>query len=118
MPAAISLGLLLLETLFLIAKLPETKGYKVGEVSNAKRAQPSMPEPKDVFEDREQKLQRLKDVTHLHGYFLLFFSGVSVFTSFSFDDLADLILGRIHIDFPDLRHLLRFQRIQRQTAQL
>ncbi|OXC70327.1 hypothetical protein AYX13_01239 [Cryptococcus neoformans] len=82
MPAAISLGLLLLETLFLIAKLPETKGYKVGEVSNAKRAQPSMPEPKDVFEGREQKLQRLKDITHLHGYFLLFFSGAEFTLTF------------------------------------
>lgn len=81
MPAAISLGLLLLETLFLAAKLPETKGYKVEEVSNANPEQPSVPEPKDIFEDKEQKVQRLKDMTGLHGYFLLFFSGVSAFTS-------------------------------------
>lgn len=82
MPAAISLGLLVLETLFLAVKLPETKGYKVEEVPNTSFDQPSVPE-RNVSERREQKVQRLKDITRLHGYFLLFFSGVSIFT-FSF----------------------------------
>lgn len=83
MPAAISLGLLVLETLFLAVKLPETKGYKVEEVPNTSFDQPSVPERNNVSERREQKMQRLKDITRLHGYFLLFFSGVSIFT-FSF----------------------------------
>ncbi|KIR55358.1 hypothetical protein I315_01944 [Cryptococcus gattii Ru294] len=81
-PAAISLGLLVLETLFLAVKLPETKGYKVEEVRNTSSDQPSVPERNNISEGREQKVQRLKDITRLHGYFLLFFSGAEFTLAF------------------------------------
>ncbi|ODN97482.1 hypothetical protein L198_04049 [Cryptococcus wingfieldii CBS 7118] len=84
MPAAISLALLVLETLYLAAKLPETKGYKLEQAKAEQKegeAAAFIPEPKDVVE-KMGSLDKLKDCTNLHGLFLLFFSGAEFTLTF------------------------------------
>jgi hypothetical protein len=76
-PAAISVGLLLLETVYLAIKLPETKDYKKSQQLEEKPAM-GVNEGK-VKESVEVRRQRLKKLGRLHGFFLLFFSGVSGF---------------------------------------
>lgn len=68
-PAAISLVLLVLETLYLLVKLPETRTWAKKGIVQAKE-----PKAKASVEDR---LTRLKQLGRAHGMFLFFFSGVS-----------------------------------------
>ncbi|WVQ74631.1 hypothetical protein IAR50_004232 [Cryptococcus sp. DSM 104548] len=83
MPAAISLVLLLVETLYLVAKLPETKDYKHEQAKAEKEggAAAFIPEPKDVWETMGNS-DKLRDYTNLHGLFLLFFSGAEFTLTF------------------------------------
>ncbi|KAJ9122792.1 hypothetical protein QFC24_004223 [Naganishia onofrii] len=74
-PAAISVGLLLLETVYLAIKLPETKDYKKSQQLEEKPTM-GVNEGK-VKESVEVRRQRLKKLGRLHGFFLLFFSGVA-----------------------------------------
>ncbi|WVN90751.1 uncharacterized protein L203_105994 [Cryptococcus depauperatus CBS 7841] len=79
-PAAISLVLLLLETLYLAIRLPETKGFK--NTKESQQGSTDAVENKSHDESKEQKLRKLKDITNLHGYFLLFFSGAEFTLTF------------------------------------
>jgi hypothetical protein len=74
LPAAISLGFLIVETIYLAVKLPETKGWKKAEdgVPGEKGGKAEVP-----VETTQSRLKRLQAVGRLHGLFLLFFSGVS-----------------------------------------
>lgn len=72
-PAAISLGFLVTETLFLIARLPETKAWRKQDatpvtVSNATTSGKA---------STAVRLDRLRIIGWYHCAFLLFFSGVS-----------------------------------------
>lgn len=69
-PAAISLLLLILEVAYLAAKLPETKGWRKTDPDAESKTYPT------VTESVEARLARLRAIGRLHGYFLLFFSGV------------------------------------------
>jgi hypothetical protein len=71
-PAAISLAFLVVETLFLITKLPETKDWKK-QPEDVARGQS---EKKVVKDTAETRLARLRKVGWYHCAFLLFFSGV------------------------------------------
>jgi hypothetical protein len=74
LPAAISLGFLVVETIYLAVKLPETRSWKKTEntSSGSEASKSSIP-----LESTDNRLARLKAVGRLHGLFLLFFSGVS-----------------------------------------
>lgn len=69
-PAAISLGLLVIETLYLAARLPETRNWseKQVEKGDVKAAVP--------VDSVDARLRKLRAMGRLHGLFLLFFSGV------------------------------------------
>jgi hypothetical protein len=70
LPAAISFGLLLVETIYLAARLPETKAWTKTEPEQKEGS------PVVVKESVESRLGRLRTAGTLHGLFLLFFSGV------------------------------------------
>ncbi|RXK40407.1 hypothetical protein M231_02240 [Tremella mesenterica] len=80
-PAAISLGLLLLETTYLAFKLPETKTWRRDNPTN-KPSDTSKP-----VESVTHRLKRLKALGRLHGLFLLFFSGAEFTLTFLTYDL-------------------------------
>ncbi|ORX36509.1 major facilitator superfamily domain-containing protein [Kockovaella imperatae] len=82
LPAAISLVFLIVETLFLAARLPETKSWKKETSANA--ASESAPIP---VEAADQRLKRLNTIGWLHGIFLLFFSGAEFTLTFLTYDL-------------------------------
>mgnify|MGYP006876498297 CR=1 FL=1 len=73
-PAAISVGLLVLETVYLIINLPETKDYKKSRQAVVEDEARHTETVKESFEIRRN---RLKKLGRLHGFFLLFSSGVS-----------------------------------------
>jgi hypothetical protein len=88
LPAAISLVFLVVETIYLAVKLPETRGWKkVDDQSTT-----GSTEKATAVESTQSRLDRLKAVGRLHGLFLLFFSGVS-----------DLTILRLYADFRDYR---------------
>lgn len=73
LPAAISLGLLVVETLYLALKLPETRDW------SEKQAEKGVSDAKpitSVVDSVEARLRKLRAMGRLHGLFLLFFSGV------------------------------------------
>ncbi|WVQ79092.1 hypothetical protein IAT38_001186 [Cryptococcus sp. DSM 104549] len=91
LPALLSLALLLVETLYLAIVLPETKGFKAPETEPvvAKEGEkvdgvqsPAATETKAGAETPASKLRRLKEITNLHGYFLLLFSGAEFTLTF------------------------------------
>jgi hypothetical protein len=88
-PAGITLALLLIETTYLATSLPETISW---------RKKDDKPVNKEVAERDSAvvRRQRLNAAGKLHGAFLLLFSGVSLHI------WTELILGRVHIDFPHL----------------
>jgi hypothetical protein len=98
-PAAISVGLLVLETVYLAFKLPETKDYKKSRQVVEKDAGRREEAVKESFEVRRNRLRKLG---RLHGFFLLFFSGVSrrkwCRTRLG---LTTVITGRVHFDFSE-----------------
>jgi len=73
-PAAISIGFLVVETLMLIVKLPETRNWKKTAVTSAGGDKRKAEVQRDSAESR---LTRLKMIGWYHCAFLLFFSGVS-----------------------------------------
>lgn len=75
MPAAISLAFLVAETVYLIVKLPETKGWeKTEEKADYLKSKVEEVSPRDSAPVR---VDRLKMIGWYHFAFLLFFSGVS-----------------------------------------
>ena len=77
LPAAISLVLLLAETLYLAIRLPETRHWrKTGDAVEQRTAEKGS---KEVKESVDSRLARLRAAGRLHGLFLLFFSGVRLF---------------------------------------
>lgn len=72
----VTLALLVIETAYLAACLPETRWYKEGkeEEKNDKKVEPTGP-PR-TFAERQS---RLKELQWIHLWFLYFFSGLSVF---------------------------------------
>ncbi|OCF75012.1 hypothetical protein I204_03860 [Kwoniella mangroviensis CBS 8886] len=86
LPATISLVLLLVETLYLAVKLPETKGWKK---SQDKSEEDEKKETKDSQTEltAEERLRKLSLVGRLHGLFLLFFSGAEFTLTFLTYDL-------------------------------
>ncbi|KAJ6539461.1 MFS, DHA1 sub-family [Mycena capillaripes] len=88
-PAAITLVLLILETLFLILALPETRGKRMVQQPTEKPtngASPSKPVRKASV---EQRLRILKTLRLLHFLFLGIFSGVEFTLTFLTFDLFD-----------------------------
>ncbi|WVQ64936.1 uncharacterized protein L199_003106 [Kwoniella botswanensis] len=86
LPATISLVLLLVETLYLAAKLPETKGWKISQDTTEEN------EKKDTKDSQiklsaEERSRKLGFVGRLHGLFLLFFSGAEFTLTFLTYDL-------------------------------
>ena len=73
LPAAISLGLLVLETVFLAVRLPETRSWK-GRPTASKEDRSGSEHHAEPINER---LKRLNIIGWVHGIFLLFFSGVS-----------------------------------------
>lgn len=75
-PAAVTLGLLTIETIFLALYLPETRWWKEGQedTDDAKVSAETAVAGRTL----EQRLQRLKDLQWLHLGFLFFFSGESL----------------------------------------
>jgi MFS family permease len=80
-PAAITLVLLVLETLFLILALPETRGKRMVQPIEkpANGASPSKPAKKASV---EQRIRILKSLRLLHFLFLGVFSGVEFTLTF------------------------------------
>ncbi|KAL7419582.1 hypothetical protein Q5752_005494 [Cryptotrichosporon argae] len=77
-PALITLVLLILETVYLAAKLPETRWTpKAKDAAEKKRA----------AESAETRLRRLRALGRIHGLFLLFFSGAEFTLTFLTYDL-------------------------------
>ncbi len=87
LPAALSLALLVTETVYLSYGLPETKDWKRDHpVQEASELNPNRKASTETDaaqretkrkEDVERRIRKLKVVGRLHGLFLLFFSGVS-----------------------------------------
>ena len=75
-PAAISIGLLLAETAYLAAVLPETRGWQRSSEEKPSTEGQSGSSVK-TSESIETRLARLSAIGQTHGLFLLFFSGVS-----------------------------------------
>jgi len=74
LPAAISLGFLVLETGYLALRLPETRSWKPQQPSGGSQSHYTQAiSSKGTVSDR---LARLKALGFLHGLFLLSFSGV------------------------------------------
>ncbi len=67
--------LLVAETLYLAARLPETRGWI--QASDSTDVNGSAEGKLRVKETAEKRLARLSAIGQLHGFFLLFFSGVS-----------------------------------------
>lgn len=70
-PAAITLVLLIVETIYLVSALPETKID--GPASRRREGKED-----SVRDSAQSRLRRLAAIGRLHGLFLLFFSGVGV----------------------------------------
>ncbi|KAJ7929897.1 major facilitator superfamily domain-containing protein [Mycena leptocephala] len=87
-PAAITLVLLVLETLFLILALPETRGKRMVQPVEkpANGASPAKPAKKASV---EQRIRILKSLRLLHFLFLGVFSGVEFTLTFLTFDLFD-----------------------------
>ncbi|GAA5930104.1 uncharacterized protein JCM15063_004718 [Sporobolomyces koalae] len=89
-PAAITLALLTVETLYLTARLPETKGWKLA-VTREEKSEPSHQQgteetvPRTVAERRE----RLGKLESIHFGFLFFFSGAEFTITFLTNNLFD-----------------------------
>ena len=91
-PAAMSLGLLLVETGYLAWQLPETRGTAKQPVTAIAHADPNA-----AVETLQTRQARLRSLGRLHGAFLLFFSGVGHSCL-----ECQLTSGRIHPDLLDL----------------
>lgn len=98
-PAAISLVLLAVETLYIAMRLPETKGFKKQVAEKGEK------ESKNAIikvESVKTRKERLKTLGRVHGLFLLFFSGVSDLKHKTISGEADIIfrrhIGRVHFD--------------------
>ena len=76
LPAAISLVLLVVETLFLARRLPETRSWKAATNTDSNRKPSEKPVQVDGTETADERLKRLGTIGWIHGIFLLFFSGV------------------------------------------
>ncbi|KAJ9101832.1 hypothetical protein QFC21_003172 [Naganishia friedmannii] len=98
-PAAISVGLLLLETVYLAIKLPETKDYKKTQQQQQQQRLVEAPSTMGGQEGRgkesvEVRRQRLYKLGRLHGFFLLFFSGAEFTLTFlNIGILSSLLQG-------------------------
>ncbi|KAK4046441.1 hypothetical protein OIO90_006563 [Microbotryomycetes sp. JL221] len=98
-PAAMTLALLIFETILLAIKLPETKDWNL---SSAEGKQEKPDESKQDFEDSQARAQdvteRLRSLGLIHFGFLLFFSGAEyalTFVTFTLFDYSNLQNGRL-----------------------
>ncbi|WVW80162.1 hypothetical protein I302_102139 [Kwoniella bestiolae CBS 10118] len=119
LPATISLVLLLVETLYLAAKLPETKGWKKAQDDTSVAG-------KDKKEDQvtllaEERSRKLNVVGRLHGLFLLFFSGAEFTLTFLTYDLfqaSNAQNGRLLSYIGILSALLQARHVRPSLARL
>lgn len=86
-PATLTLVLLVAETLFLAAALPETRGHKV-ERKSEQKADLAKLRPV-IKQGKEKRLQLLQTLRRLHFLFLGIFSGVEFTLTFLTFDLFD-----------------------------
>jgi hypothetical protein len=86
-PALLTLGLLVVETVFLYAFLPETRGTKVKSPGNKVDSKESSKVPKLSVDER---LGVLKTLRRRHFFFLCIFSGVEFTLTFLTFDCAFL----------------------------
>ncbi|KAJ7498798.1 major facilitator superfamily domain-containing protein [Mycena latifolia] len=86
-PAAMTLVLLVLETLFLIVALPETRGKRMQPLSEKPKATNGTSPARKA--SVEQRIQILKTLRGLHFLFLGIFSGVEFTLTFLTFDLFD-----------------------------
>ncbi|KAF9268086.1 MFS, DHA1 sub-family [Marasmius fiardii PR-910] len=87
-PALLTLVLLVLETLFLIVALPETRGKGKPIQTDAKKASDKLSKP-TLKKSVEQRLSLLKTLRFVHFLFLGVFSGVEFTLTFLTFDLFD-----------------------------
>lgn len=80
-PATISLVLLLIEIAYLAIRLPETKDWKNTRAPSESKVGDEVDK---VALSVGERLSKLRAIGWLHGAFLLFFSGVSDASRFSF----------------------------------
>jgi hypothetical protein len=81
-PAAMTVALLAVETIYLAVCLPETRGWvKQAEAEDEKTAKAS-PAPSVVVRTPEQRVARLHQLERIHLAFLFFFAGAEVTLSF------------------------------------
>ncbi|KAJ7179022.1 major facilitator superfamily domain-containing protein [Mycena filopes] len=116
-PAAITLVLLVLETLFLMVALPETRGKRMQPLE--KTAESSKPAAKKA--SVEHRLATLKTLRGLHFLFLGVFSGVEFTLTFLTFDLFDwtnkqngMLIGSIGI----ISALLQGGYVRRATSKI
>jgi hypothetical protein len=97
--------LLLVETLYLAGRLPETKDWQKSSPAEHK-ASGSTGEIAETLETVDSRLARLRVAGTLHGLFLLFFSGVSGRRLSSFFDpgltIRPNFAGRVHCQLSHL----------------
>ncbi|KAJ7047249.1 major facilitator superfamily domain-containing protein [Mycena alexandri] len=117
-PAAITLVLLVLETLFLMVALPETRGKRMQPIEKAADPSTSKPAKKASV---EQRLATLKTLRGLHFLFLGVFSGVEFTLTFLTFDLFDwtnkqngMLIGSIGI----ISALLQGGYVRRATSKI
>ncbi|KAI5481006.1 hypothetical protein MNV49_006192 [Pseudohyphozyma bogoriensis] len=77
LPAAVTLGLLVVETAYLAVALPETRWYKEGKEEEKEEKKAG-----EVDRSLEERKERLKQLQKIHGWFLFFFSGAEFTLTF------------------------------------
>nr|XP_018264735.1 uncharacterized protein I303_02914 [Kwoniella dejecticola CBS 10117]OBR86893.1 hypothetical protein I303_02914 [Kwoniella dejecticola CBS 10117] len=120
-PATISLVLLVIETLYLAARLPETKGWnKAADEKSPSKADEGRSQSHLAL-TAEEKLDRLRFVGRLHGLFLLFFSGAEFTLTFLTYDLfsaSNAENGRLLSYIGILSALLQARHVRPSLARL
>lgn len=92
LPAFITLVLLVLETIFLVIALPETRGVKVAEDAKQKQEAAGRVKSKSAQPTKrtaKHRLQTLNTLRNFHFFFLAIFSGVEFTLTFLTFDLLD-----------------------------
>nr|XP_031862912.1 uncharacterized protein CI109_001386 [Kwoniella shandongensis]KAA5529984.1 hypothetical protein CI109_001386 [Kwoniella shandongensis] len=121
LPATISLVLLLVETIYLAAKLPETREYRKQEGLSNGVASTEKGEEKVVTLSVNERLSKLSTIGNLHGLFLLFFSGAEFTLTFLTYDLfgaSNMQNGRLLSFIGILAAMLQARHVRPSLARL
>ncbi|GAA5863672.1 hypothetical protein JCM8547_003688 [Rhodosporidiobolus lusitaniae] len=97
-PAAITLALLTVETIYLALCLPETKGWAKKAEEPTSTTEPKKPVAPATPRTPEQRLRQLAKLQRIHFAFLFFFAGAEftlTFLTHNFFDFTNLQNGRL-----------------------